>query len=380
MLSVGAEQGLAHIGVLNALRERGVRVDCVIGTSMGALIGGLYASAPERDLAGRYRDVFELYAGVSTSGVGPKTSDLWFAATTLWGTPKAWERMQDVLRTYLGSARIESLPVPFVTVHQRLTDTGARSETVRGGRLADEIAASIANPLIFPGMSIQRGTLLDPGLDRVSSVALETACEAFPDHQFVVSNVTPSAVFVSERMLCQYQELRFGGVGVDRLHALTARDPDFTRLVRAGYDKAQRELDFGRLPSTRPVVPALEFVHVMLEVELSERAPDGAAWDGLDGLPDIRQTTTISSCPGCETRATHAGQKLSSEGSDARKLVSDLGVLALRRGFVLQTRVVEVDVSDDDDAGEVTATFEAIGSEVTKKLPHASVRFRFTRP
>lgn len=44
VLSGGAARGLAHIGVLKALEEQGVRIDAVAGTSMGAVIGGLYAA------------------------------------------------------------------------------------------------------------------------------------------------------------------------------------------------------------------------------------------------------------------------------------------------------------------------------------------------
>jgi NTE family protein len=44
VLSGGAARGLAHIGVLKALEEQGVRIDAIAGTSMGAVVGGLYAS------------------------------------------------------------------------------------------------------------------------------------------------------------------------------------------------------------------------------------------------------------------------------------------------------------------------------------------------
>lgn len=44
VLSGGAARGLAHVGVLKALEEQGVRVDAIAGTSMGAVVGGLYAS------------------------------------------------------------------------------------------------------------------------------------------------------------------------------------------------------------------------------------------------------------------------------------------------------------------------------------------------
>ena len=44
VLSGGAARGLSHIGVIRALQEQGIEVDAIAGTSMGAIIGGMYAS------------------------------------------------------------------------------------------------------------------------------------------------------------------------------------------------------------------------------------------------------------------------------------------------------------------------------------------------
>ena len=49
VLSGGAARGLAHIGVLKALEEQGVKIDAIAGTSMGAVVGGLYASGYKID-------------------------------------------------------------------------------------------------------------------------------------------------------------------------------------------------------------------------------------------------------------------------------------------------------------------------------------------
>ena len=49
VLSGGAARGLAHVGVLKALEEQGIRIDAIAGTSMGAVIGGLYASGYKID-------------------------------------------------------------------------------------------------------------------------------------------------------------------------------------------------------------------------------------------------------------------------------------------------------------------------------------------
>ena len=49
VLSGGAARGLAHIGVLKALEEQGIKIDAIAGTSMGAVVGGLYASGYKVD-------------------------------------------------------------------------------------------------------------------------------------------------------------------------------------------------------------------------------------------------------------------------------------------------------------------------------------------
>ena len=51
VLSGGAARGLAHIGVLKALEEQGIHIDAIAGTSMGAVIGGLYASGQRKKAA-----------------------------------------------------------------------------------------------------------------------------------------------------------------------------------------------------------------------------------------------------------------------------------------------------------------------------------------
>ncbi|HSG67569.1 MAG TPA: patatin-like phospholipase family protein [Bacteroidales bacterium] len=49
VLSGGGAKGLAHVGVLKALEEHNIPVDYIIGTSMGAIVGGLYAAGYSPD-------------------------------------------------------------------------------------------------------------------------------------------------------------------------------------------------------------------------------------------------------------------------------------------------------------------------------------------
>jgi len=61
VLSVGGPDGLAHLGALAALKEAHVPIDCVVGNSMGAVIGALYASAPLDDTTGRFQALMRSY-------------------------------------------------------------------------------------------------------------------------------------------------------------------------------------------------------------------------------------------------------------------------------------------------------------------------------
>ena len=56
MLSGGGARGAAHVGVLKALEEMHIPIDAIAGTSMGAVVGGLYASGMS---AGQIEDIFE---------------------------------------------------------------------------------------------------------------------------------------------------------------------------------------------------------------------------------------------------------------------------------------------------------------------------------
>ena len=61
VLSVGGPAGLAHAGVLAELQRQNVPIDCVVGNSMGAVVGSLYASAPEADPVLRTRSFLHHY-------------------------------------------------------------------------------------------------------------------------------------------------------------------------------------------------------------------------------------------------------------------------------------------------------------------------------
>jgi NTE family protein len=152
-LGSGGARGYAHIGVIEVLEERGFTITGVAGSSMGALVGGLYAAGEldaytkwARDLS--QRDVLRLL-DVTLTGPGLVRAD----------------KALDVVTELVGETAIEDLSIPFTAV---ATDLAARKEVwFQRGRLDAAIRASIAipgiiTPVVMDGRLLADGGLLDP--------------------------------------------------------------------------------------------------------------------------------------------------------------------------------------------------------------------------
>lgn len=149
-LGTGGARGLAHIGAIEAIEAAGYRIIAVSGSSIGALIGGIYA-AGKLDV---YRDwVCALQ----------KMDVLKLVDWTLSGAGLIkGERIIDALRELIGEVNIEELPIPFTAV---ATDLDREREVwLTRGPLFDAIRASIAIPTIFRPHPVHGHRLVDGGL------------------------------------------------------------------------------------------------------------------------------------------------------------------------------------------------------------------------
>jgi len=149
-LGSGGARGLAHIGVIDVLLERGYRIDGIAGCSMGALIGGVYATG-KLDV---YRDwvcALERTDIISLMDISFGNGGL------LRGN-----RIMDALRELIGDVDISELPIKYVAV---ATDLNARREVwIDRGPLFDAIRSSIAIPTVFTPVERGGRTLVDGGL------------------------------------------------------------------------------------------------------------------------------------------------------------------------------------------------------------------------
>lgn len=180
VLSGGGAKGLAHIGVLKVLEEAGVEVSYIGGTSMGAIVGGLYAagySAKDLDSIFSSLDADALLRDFTPRGSKnffEKRNDEIYALSLPFknykiGFPTAFSkglynyntinRLTDHVRHVRD---FDSLPIPFVCI---ATDIETGKEVVlRDGVLPDAILASAAFPSLYSPVEINDRLLIDGGV------------------------------------------------------------------------------------------------------------------------------------------------------------------------------------------------------------------------
>ena len=178
VLAGGGARGLAHIGVIRAIERAGIHPDFVVGTSMGALIGALYASGYTADQLEETLDqltnfsAFRAYAPRAPASLRALPVTVLFERTPHgFDLQNAAVREGDInamldallLRGNLAAlGNFDALPIPFRAV---ATDINDRTTVVlRRGDLAQAVRASIALPLLFSPVQIGSHMLADGGL------------------------------------------------------------------------------------------------------------------------------------------------------------------------------------------------------------------------
>jgi len=164
VLGAGAARGWAHIGALRELDAMGLRLDVVVGSSIGTLVGGCHA-------AGRL-DMLEAFARSLTRRRVFGLLDFSFTGSGLIGG----QRLRARLEAGLGGLRIEDLPVRFAAV---ATEIGGGHEIwLRRGPLVDAIRASYALPGVFEPVNIDGRWLFDGAIVNPVPVSVARALGA----------------------------------------------------------------------------------------------------------------------------------------------------------------------------------------------------------
>src|ERR1700727_54162 len=182
VLSGGGARGMAHIGVLKVLEELKVPIDCIAGTSMGAVVGGLYASGmsaaqiettmrsvdwqeafrdapPRRDLAFRRKQDDRNF--LVRLPLGLKHGKILLPKGFIQGQ-KLQETLRQLTLPFSNSTDFDLLPTPFRAVATDL-ETG-NAVLMDKGDLAIAMRASMSAPGVFAPVELDGRLLVDGGL------------------------------------------------------------------------------------------------------------------------------------------------------------------------------------------------------------------------
>jgi len=185
VLSGGGARGFAHLGVLNALRDAGVQVDRVGGTSMGAFIAGMVARGGS---SAEIRDVIER----EIVRHNPFRDYTWPRHSLIRA-----ERARTLLERVFGGAHIEDQALPMFCVSTDLV--GAEEVVHRRGSMADAIGMSMSLPGIAPPrragprLHVDGGVLNNLPVDVMAADAEGPVIAVDVMRPFAQSNVTGNA-------------------------------------------------------------------------------------------------------------------------------------------------------------------------------------------
>jgi NTE family protein len=157
VLGSGGPRGFAHIGVLKALEDAGVRPDLIIGSSVGSMVGALYA------------------AGMNAHDLERLAYDLnvldFFETPLLWGGLASGRSVQAYVNERVKDKPIESLPIAFVAAATRVSD--GKLVLFNRGDTGLAVRASGASPGQFEPVKVGNDFYVDA--DEASPVPIHAA-------------------------------------------------------------------------------------------------------------------------------------------------------------------------------------------------------------
>ena len=222
VLTGGGARGAAHVGVIQALEESHIPIDFVVGTSVGALVGGYYAAGWRPEAMKELLSTLEFQSRVTGKPLDPYDFSTDFGAPGIFsihlGTaqsgvkghlisslPLDWALMQELSpASSAAGANFDSLMVPFRCVG---SDVLAKTDTVFShGYLPEKIRASISFPFYMRPVWMEGRPIYDGGL--YNNRPVDVMVEEFAPDIILISG-TESAIsnFESDALITQIEAL-----------------------------------------------------------------------------------------------------------------------------------------------------------------------------
>lgn len=161
-LGGGGTRGFAHLGALKAFEENGISFDCIAGTSVGSLIGALYASGMSVD------EMISKAKELKVKDI--RTSKLPFV-------PSKTDKLEEVLKEYIGDAVFSELKIPLTVVAVDLVS--AKEVHIESGSVIKAVAGSCAVPAVFNPVEFDSYMLIDGGVQNTipSDIVRNKGCK-----------------------------------------------------------------------------------------------------------------------------------------------------------------------------------------------------------
>jgi NTE family protein len=280
VLAGGGAKGAAHVGVLKVLEEMHVPIDCIAGTSMGALVGAGYASGiSSADMTTFLLgiDWKSVVGGLGQRDLEPieqKRQGVTYSNTLELGVKDAHVVMapglvntsgiENLLRGFVASARsqtnFDKFPIPFRAV---ATDMVSGAMVVMDhGDLATAMRASMAIPGAFAPVILDDQVLADGGL--VRNIPVDVARNLCADVVIVVNLVEPPARAENMRspaqLLGRTMDVMIEANEKLQLQSITARDVridvDMGDIGTADFERVGEAIPLGEI-AARKLAPQL---------------------------------------------------------------------------------------------------------------------------
>ena len=173
-LGAGGTKGFAHIGVIRQLEKEGFQIAAIAGTSVGGIVGSLYALGHSTDEIERFAKKLD-YSQMFFRGEGD--------APSLLGLGGLYKLLDEIV----GYSKISDSKIRFAVT---AVDTESGQEIVFDiGSVSEAVKATTAVPGIFPSRQLENLNLVDGGV--LDPVPVSTARWLLPDNPVIAVNLTP---------------------------------------------------------------------------------------------------------------------------------------------------------------------------------------------
>ena len=241
VLGGGAAKGFAHIGVLKVLEDNGIKPSLIVGTSMGAVIGGAYASGKS----------CEHLISISKKLTKNKLLDFNLIYAIFGTGIMSGKKLKTLLIKELKDATHEQLEIPFVAIATDILE--GKLVVMDKGNVVNSILASSAIPAVFPAVHMDDQLLCDGGLlnnvpdDIARNIAKDyviMSIDVIADYakQVETSKIKVMGLTINALTLMQTQITKLKGNSSDL--RISISQPD---VIQMGFeaDTIKKSIDYG---------------------------------------------------------------------------------------------------------------------------------------